>query len=209
MSRCVECERITAVENGSTCHTCWLYFHEEEKDLTERLDKIDDRLAEFCSAGYALGLIGEANIAYVVDNYPELVTVQRVYRLGDQAQLRKGVDEDTPGLAELEEFLAENWEDYPVFDEEYFSKALIKAEEYEVTSLAGQWNIPEEYVWDAVRELDGYFECEQDYAYYAGDADELKSKALELGQTWQAHYYSGESHVPDVCKYCAEAKEVA
>lgn len=174
--------------------------------MTERLDKIDDRLAEFCSAGYALGLIGEANIAYVVDHYPELVMVQRVYRLGDQAQLKRGVDEDTLGIDELEEFLANNWEDYPVFDDEYLSEAIAKAEEYAVNELATGWNIPAELVWDAVRELDGEFEWEQDYAYYGGDVDELKVKATELGQTWVGHYYGGLAHTPEVCKYCVEAE---
>ncbi len=176
--------------------------------MTERLDKIDDRLAEFCSAGYALGLIGEANIAYVVDHYPELVTVQRVYRLGDQAQLKHGVTTDetlADKLADLEEFLANNWEDYPVFDDQYLSEAVNKAEEYAVNYLATGWNIPAELVWDAVRELDTYFEWEQDYAYYAGDEEELHAKSVEIGQTWVAHYYGGLAHTPEVCKYCAEA----
>lgn len=206
MSRCVECERITAVENGSTCHTCWLHFHEEETDLTERLDKIDERLAEFCTAGYSLGLIGEANIAYVVDNFPELVTVQRVYRLGDQAQLRKGVDDDTPGLAELEEFLSENWEDYPVFDESYLSEIQAKLEDEWVLDFANTHKVAGSKVWEAINELEGYFEWEQDYVYYSCDEEELLAKAEELGQTWQAHYYSGESHTPEVCKYCKEAE---
>lgn len=174
--------------------------------MSERLHKIDNRLEELCTAGYSLGLIGEANIAYVVDNFPELVTVQRVYRLGDQAQLRKGVDEDTPGLAELEEFLNGNWGDYPIFDDGYFTQLQAKLEDEWVLDFANTHKVAGSKVWEAISELGGYFEWEQDYVYYSGDEDELLVRAEELGQTWQAHYYSGESHTPAVCGYCKEAE---
>ncbi len=178
----------------------------------ELADKIDDLLGEFCSAGYALGLIGEANIKYVVENYPELVMVQRVYRLGDQACLKHGVTEDetlAEKLAELLEFLEQGWANYPVFDEQYLGDVVAEAEHVCVDYYATDWDIPAEFIWNAVYELQTYFEWEQDYAYYVGELDELKAKAQELGQTWSAHYNSEMSHTPEVCGYCAEAKEVA
>jgi hypothetical protein len=173
-----------------------------------KVDKVNELLGQYCAGGYSSGFIGEANARWVEDNFAGLVRVYDIYRLGLTACLLAGVEEDEPRLEELIEVL-EGLSDYPLIDEDYLSNLIIEDEARVVDEYAREWDIPEQFIWNAVYELQTHFEWEQDYAYYADDLDELKSKALELGQTWDAHYNSGVSHLPEVCGYCAEAREVA
>lgn len=173
-----------------------------------KIDKVQELLGQYCAGGYAGGFYGEANARWVEDNFGELARVYDVYRLGPTACLLAGVEEDTPRLDELIEVL-ENLEDYPLIDDEYLNRLTMEDECRVVRELSVDWDISEENIWKAVNELDGYFEWEQDYSYYAGDLDELHAEASKLGQTWSAHYNSEMSHLPEVCGYCAEAKEVA
>ena len=173
-----------------------------------KIDRVQELLGSYCAGGYSSGFYGEANARWVEDNFGELARVYDIYRLGPAACLLRDVEEDTPRLDELIEVL-EGLEDYPLIDENYLSDLVSEAEQVCVDEHAIEWDIPAQYIWDAVYELQTCFEWEQDYAYYAGDLDELKAKALELGQTWDAHYLSGVSHHPEVCKYCEDAKEVA
>lgn len=173
-----------------------------------KIDRANELLGRYCAGGYSSGLLGEANAKWLEDNFPGLVRVYDIYRLGPTACLLDGADEDEPRLDELLEVL-ENLEDYPVIDENYLSDLIAEAEHKCVEDYAFDWEIPAEFIWNAVYELQSYFEWEQDYAYYVGDLEELKAKAFELGQTWSAHYNSEMSHLPEVCGYCAEAKEVA
>lgn len=174
-----------------------------------KVDKVQELLGSYCAGGYAMGFYGEANARWVEDNFGELARVYDVYRLGPTACLLSGVEEDTPRLDELIEVL-ESLSDYPLIDDQYLQDLIMKDEERVVGDLSRQWDIPEEYIWTAMSELDVSFDWEQDYVYLASDYEEdVKAKALELGQTWSAHYNSEMSHTPEVCGYCAEAKEVA
>ena len=173
-----------------------------------KIDKARELLGQYCAGGYSSGLIGEANAKWVEDNFAGLVRVYDIYRLGPAACLLDTGDDDEPRLDELIEVL-EQLSDYPVIDENYLSDLVSEAEQVCVDDYAFEWEIPTEFIWNAVYELQTYFDWEQDYAYYVGDLDELKAKAQELGQTWSAHYNSEMSHLPEVCGYCAEAKEVA
>lgn len=174
-----------------------------------KVDKVNELLGQYCAGGYAMGFYGEANARWVEDNFGELARVYDVYRLGPTACLLSGVEEDTPRLDELIEVL-ESLSDYPLIDDNYLQDLIIKDEERVVADYAKDWDIPEEYIWNAMSELDVSFDWEQDYVYLHRDyEDEVKAKALELGQTWSAHYNSEMSHTPEVCGYCAEAKEVA
>lgn len=172
------------------------------------IDRVQELLGQYCAGGYANGFLGEANAKWVEDNFGELARVHDIYRLGPTACLLAGVEEDTPRLDELIEVL-EGLADYPLIDDEYLNRLTMEDECRVVRELSVDWDIPEENIWKAVNELDGYFEWEQDYSYYAGDLDELHAEASKLGQTWSAHYNSEMSHLPEVCGYCAEAKEVA
>lgn len=174
-----------------------------------KVEKLQELLGQYCAGGYAGGFVGEANARWVEDNYPEIARVSDVYRVGYMACLLAGVNDDTAGIDELIEIL-EGLADYPLIDDQYLSDLILKDEERVVGEYAQEWDIPEEYIWEAMRELDTYMEWEQDYAYLPNCfEDEVKAKALELGQTWSAHYNSEMSHLPEVCGYCAEAKEVA
>ena len=173
-----------------------------------KVEKLQELLGSYCAGGYSSGFYGEANARWVADNY-DFVVVSDVYRVGPMACLLAGVDEDTEGIDELIEVL-EGLEDYFLIDDSYLQELIMKDEEREVAELSRQWDIPEEYIWEAMRELDTYMDWEQDYCYLPNCyEDEVKAKALELGQTWSAHYNSEMSHHPQVCGYCAEAKEVA
>ena len=168
-------------------------------------------LGSYCAGGYSSGFIGEANARWVADNY-DFVVVSDVYRVGYMACLLAGVDDDTPRLDELIEVL-EGLDDYPVIDESYLSELVADAEHLCVDDFSRLWDVSSEDIWEAVYELQTSFEWEQDYAYYADDEDELKSKALEIQkkkltdkQTWATHYFAGADHTVEVCGYCTEAE---
>lgn len=173
-----------------------------------KVDTLNELLGQHCAGGYAGGFVGEANARWVEDNFGGIARVYDVYRLGNTACLLASVEDDTEGVKELIEIL-QGLSDYPLIDDQYLSDLIMKDEERVVGEYATEWDIPDEYIWEAMRELDTYMEWEQDYAYYVGDVDELKAKALELGQTWSAHYNSEMSHYPEVCGYCKEAEVAA
>lgn len=174
-----------------------------------KVDKLNELLGSYCAGGYSSGFYGEANARWVEDHYGSIARVYDVYRLGPTACLLAGVEDDTEGVDELIEVL-EGLEDYFLIDDSYLQDLIMKDEEREIAELSRQWDIPEEYIWTAMSELDVSFDWEQDYVYLASCyEDDVKAKALQLGQTWTAHYNSEMSHHPEVCGYCAEAKEVA
>lgn len=173
------------------------------------IERLQELLGEYCAGGYSSGFYGEANARWVEDNYPHIAVVSNVYRIGNMACLLRSVDDDTEGVAELIEVL-EGLDDYPLIDDSYLQDLIMKDEERAVAELATEWDIPEEYIYKALEECNVSLDWEQDYVYLASCyEDEVKQKALELGQTWNAHYNSEMSHHPEVCGYCAEAKEVA
>lgn len=174
-----------------------------------KVDKLNELLGSYCAGGYSSGFYGEANARWVEDHYGTIARVYDVYRLGPTACLLASVEDDTEGIDELIEVL-EGLEDYPLIDDQYLSDLVYQDECRVVDELAVEWDIPGEYIWTAMRELDMWMEWEQDYVYLPSSyEDEVKAKALELGQTWSAHYNSEMSHHPEVCGYCAESKEVA
>lgn len=174
-----------------------------------KVEKLQELLGNYCAGGYSSGFYGEANARWVQDNYPEIAVVSDVYRVGYMACLLAGVNDDTAGIDELIEVL-EGLDDYPLIDDSYLQELVMKDEERESAELARQWDIPEQYIWEAMRELDVSFDWELDYVYLASCYEEdVKAKALELGQTWSAHYNSEMSHTPEVCEYCKEAEVAA
>ena len=172
-----------------------------------KVEKLQELLGQYCAGGYSSGFIGEANARWVADNY-DFVVVSDVYRVGYMACLLAGVNDDTAGIDELIEIL-QGLSDYPLIDDEYLNRLTMEDECRVVRELSADWDIPEVDIWKAVSELDGYFEWEQDYSFYAGDLEELRAEASKVGQTWSAHYNSEMSHNIEVCEYCAEAREVA
>jgi hypothetical protein len=170
-----------------------------------KVEKLQELLGQFCAGGYSNGFVGEANARWVADNY-DFVVVSDVYRVGYMACLLSGVDEDTHGIDELIEIL-EGLEDYPLIDDQYLSDLIMADEERVVAEYAREWDIPAEYIYRAIEELDAQMEWEQDYAYLPNCyVEDVHAKALELGQTWEAHYNSGVSHTPEVCGYCKDAE---
>lgn len=169
-----------------------------------KVEQLQELLGQFCAGGYSSGFVGEANARWVADNY-DFVVVSDVYRVGYMACLLSGVSEDTDGIDELIEIL-DGLNDYPLIDDQYLSDLTMADEERVVGDYARDWDIPAEYIFEAIRELDFYFEWEQDYVYLVGEESELRAKALELGQTWEAHYNSKMSHTPEVCGYCKDAE---
>lgn len=171
-----------------------------------KVDKLNELLGSYCAGGYSSGFYGEANARWVEDNYGSIARVYDVYRLGPTACLLSGVEDDTEGVDELIEVL-EGLDDYPLIDDSYLQELIMKDEERVVGELAREWDIPEEYIYEALNKLEVSLDWELDYvylsSYYEADVKEL---ALKLGQTWDAHYLSGVSHHPEVCGYCEEAE---
>lgn len=135
----------------------------------QRLDEIDNKLGEYCAAGYALGLVGEANIRFMLERFPELVMRQRVYRLGDIATLRYGVaadysDEQVADIAMIEAEL-EGLEDYPVIDDGTFEQVFDEERAVVVARLAEEHGVTIDQVWNAIYDANAEFEWAQDYAY--------------------------------------------
>lgn len=135
----------------------------------ERLDEIDDKLGQYCAAGYAYGLIGEANIRYMIERFPELVQRQRVYRLGDVATLRHGdadgyTDEQVEQLLEIDAEL-DGLEDYPLLDDDTFEQVFDEERNEVVEQLALSYDVTVDAVWNAIYEVNAEFEWEQDYAF--------------------------------------------
>jgi hypothetical protein len=132
------------------------------------LDEVDVKLGQFCAAGYAYGLIGEANIRYMIESFPDLVQRQRVYRLGDIAALRHGDAEgyDDAQVAQLQqiEVELEGLEDYPLLDDDTFNTVFVEEQELVVKEIAEEHDVTVDAVWNAVYEVNAEFEWEQDYA---------------------------------------------
>lgn len=183
----------------------------------EYLDKVDEKLSGLCAAGYALGLIGEANIRYMTEQYPDFIWRQRVYRLGDIACLKWGMIDDYDAdmietLLEVESVLDEAGE-YPILDDDTFSEVQVEAEVEWVEEFARDNEVSTELVWKALEKLDVYFEWEQEYVYPANaEVEDIIREARALGNTWSAHYgFSDDAiyHYPESCWYCVRAEEVA
>lgn len=135
----------------------------------EDLDRVDDKLGKFCAAGYALGLIGEANIRFMLERFPGLVMRQRAYRLGDIATLRHGVaaeysDEQVAEIAMIEAEL-DGLEDYPVIDDGTFEQVFDEERDVVVAHLAEEHGVTIDQVWNAIYDANAEFEWAQDYAY--------------------------------------------
>ena len=182
----------------------------------ERVDEIDGKLTGLCAAGYAYGVIGEANIRVVLEEYPELTSRQRVYRLGDVATLTHGMAEDyddamVARLEQLEELL-DGGADYPVLDEGMYQQVLDEFEVEWVRLFAEEHKVSEELIWKALSDLEVYFEESNEWLYPSVDEDEIIARARVLGNTWAAHYGMSEDaiyHWPESCWYCVRAEEVA
>lgn len=174
--------------------------------------QVEERLSWF-AGGYACGLVGEANIAWLQDqDYADLFVVGDMYRVGLCAWLSGKVEDDPSPehTQKLERFLedTDGLEDYPLMDDDYYNEAQLRAEEKWVEWFAQSYRVEPSAVWEYMSQNDVCFQTEYDAVYPDwSDDDEAVVGIKRLSQTWDAHYKSGLFHEPEVCSYCIEAEE--
>ena len=170
-----------------------------KQGTTERINSV---LATFCSDGYGAGLIGRANIKYLLDNFRDLIYIQAVYRLGDMAQLATPIG-DSRKFGELLEILA-GLEDYPMIDEDYFYSMLQELEGEDIERIISEYYLNPEIVYDVLSDGDYCFGWEQDYVYPEFDEAEFAVLVREKSQSWAVHYGGEKYHEPTVCLWCLD-----
>lgn len=165
-------------------------------------DKIQGILDRYCTGGYGYGVIGQANIIYLTKHYPELVRIQRVYRLGDALVFTAPVKDSRKFGEFLEDIFG--LKDYPIVDEETFSDYLCELQDVELLEIIRENNLNDDIFWQVWCNGDRNFDWEQDYVYPSFDVDELVAEVRLASQSWNTHYVERTYHVADVCAWCAD-----
>ena len=172
-------------------------------------EKVGERI-QFFAGGYAYGLIGEANIAWLKDqSYGDVFWYGDIYRLGPAAAF------DAPKImsdtirVKLRNFLDDTngLQDYPLMDDSYYSDLMLQGEDKWYEQFGNEYNLDPDVLVAHFRDNDYHFEEDGGYVYPA-EIDEARV-ALDISvasQTWDAHYMSGKYHDDTVCGYCAEAE---
>ena len=174
-------------------------------------EKVGERI-QFFAGGYAYGLIGEANIAWLKDqSYGDVFWYGDIYRLGPAAAF------DAPKImsdtirVKLRNFLddTDGLQDYPIIDDSYYSDALRNAEDKWVERFAEYHNLDSGVLMEHFRENEIYFEEEGGDVYPVIDSEDLLVIDVRRKlQTWETHYMSGEFHDELFCQYCADTAEL-
>lgn len=156
------------------------------------------------------GLVGEANF-YEVQSWG-LSCLKPVdlnigwSKAGETFRLDGKVSkQDMTTLVEMVECLTE----YVLLNDSRYSDMEYAEVERQLTEIANERGV------DSFRLISAYFDAnyfpETDgmgtsIAITDERLDELVQIAKEDGNTWEAHYNSGEFHYPEFCSYCEEAK---
>lgn len=111
----------------------------------------------------------------------------------------------TPAFAEAYG-LEQQLEDYAVLDESDWCELEQEISDQYVTEWAKDNEVEVSLVREAMSELDIYYHIHDGWD---GDEDDVLTKARELGNTWQAHYYAEQTHYAEHCFYCERAEVVA
>lgn len=165
-------------------------------------EKIQELLNNYCTGGYGGGVVGQANIIYLTENYPELVRVERIYRLGDALRFVTPVADSR----KFGEFLNDlsGLEDYPVIDESTLDTYISKLEDDDLEQIITDHALNREVFWQVWNDSDRSFGWEQDYVYPLFEVDDLVAEVHRASQNWDVHYGNSEFHYPAVCAWCAD-----
>lgn len=175
-------------------------------------EKVGDRMSWF-AGGYAYGLVGEANIAWLKDqSYGDVFWYGNIYRLGYAAAFDAPKIMDDTIRVKLRNFLddTDGLEDYPIVDDSYYSDVLRNAEDKWVEDFARYHNLDSGAVMEYFRENEIYFEEEGDYVYPVIENANEELLAMDIRrtlQTWETHYMGGQYHDELLCQYCADTAE--
>lgn len=158
----------------------------------------DDYLGDWSNYRTALRLLSEAYPDDVEDatfghwTYSRFMAVKvRVHRDGVI----------TPAFCEAVG-LVEGLKDYGLIDEDDYSELRQEVSEQYLTEYAKQAGVSYQNLCEAMEKLDVYYEPKHGFEVSYTSEDELVAEAKKLGNTWEAHYYSGEHHYPEHCGYC-------
>lgn len=178
-------------------------------------DSINELLGKYCSGGYGGGTVGQANFNYLKSEYGDVdwLWFGSQYRLGDVVRFSAPVSDSRKFGRFLEDI--SGLEDYPVIDENIWSELEWQLESEEWEQLVSEHNLEWEFVSQVRARGDYNFYDSDGMATLYGmtpdfDVEEFVAEVRLAQQTWQAHYYSGLGHLPEVCGYCADSElEVA
>lgn len=175
-------------------------------------EKVSERIS-FFAGGYAYGLIGEANIAWLKDqSYGDVFWYGDIYRLGPGAAFDAPKIMDDTIRVKLRNFLddTDGLEDYPIIDDSYYSDVLRNAEDKWFEDFARYNNVDIDALVEYFRENEIYFEVEEDYVYPVIEVASEELLAMDVrrkSQTWDTHYMGGKFHDELLCQYCADVAE--
>lgn len=173
-------------------------------------EQIDDAIMGVATGSYSLGLIGDANRRWLLENCGNVVRLVRVYRLGDTLELRTPIKpEHRDEFRTLIEAL-KGCEDYPVIDDQTYSEVCFEAEDDAIREFANEYRLDVNITLATFRDEDVYLEESDGGMWIPFDEDEtlrIVTKIRERSQTWLGHVYGGDYHEPTVCLWCLNNEE--
>lgn len=175
-------------------------------------EKVSERMSWF-AGGYAYGLVGEGNIAWLKDQpYGDVFWYGDIYRLGYAAAFDAPKIMDDTIRVKLRNFLddTDGLEDYPVIDDSYYSDVLRNAEDKWFEDFARYHNVDIDALVEYFRENEVYFEEEDGGVYPVFEVASEELLAMDVrrkSQTWEQHYMGGKFHDELLCQYCADVAE--
>lgn len=176
----------------------------------ELFEKVYDRMSWF-AGGYAYGMYGEANMAWLKDqSYGDLFWYGHIYRLGPAAAFDKPKIMTDEIRAKLVQFLddTDGVEDYPLIDDSYYSDLFLNAQDKWFNDFAEFHKLDNDVLVGYFRDNEIDFEEEGGGVYPVIENESLLANDIRrASQTWDAHYKSGEFHDDTVCSYCADVEE--
>jgi len=165
----------------------------------------DDYLGDYSNYRSALRMLSEAYPEDVEDasfghwTYSRFVAVKiRVHRDGVI----------TPAFTEAVG-LIEALEDYALIDEDDYCELRDEVSEQYLKQYAEEAGVTYENLCKAMDTLDVYYEPGYGFEVSYTSEEELVAEAKKLGNTWEAHYYAGETHYPEHCGYCVPEEVTA
>ena len=113
----------------------------------------------------------------------------------------------TPAFAEALEIEYDLENNNHLYDEQDYIELEDEIKIEQVKDYAHDAGLQLDRLLEAMSDLDVYYDVHD--GWYGVDLEELNALAREKASTWEAHYYGGEGHSPEVCYYCERAEVTA
>lgn len=170
-------------------------------------DAINEELGRYCSDKYANGTVGAANLEWLKEQKFEFIRFETGHYCN--TAVFEGTVTDSESFGQFLEALAK-LKDYPLFDEDILSELQQGWTDEEWEALLTEHKLDADTFWRVVSEGDYWWEDDgmaDNYGMHPNfDIDEFVALVKAESQTWNAHYFSGMGHEPELCQYCTDAK---